>query len=296
MSTENDSAPTTVSATSDSATDARAPTRAEVAAKVRGLLMSGRDATLSTLCATRGLEGHPFASVVPYALLADGRPVIFIADIATHTEALAADPRASLFVRQRDVDGDPQKGWRVTVMGSMKKVVVEDAAPNGNGASGSTWRVDAKTYEEIEARYLSVVPTADGYKRTHGFAFWVMDAIARVRFIGGFGQIYWLDDDAVLRPSLDGFAASAEGAVRHMNDDHRENMREMCAGHFGVTPSDARMISLDRGGFLVRGVEPDRLFSFSFDREVDGTSMRKAVIDVLTTARAKSAAREGSRS
>jgi putative heme iron utilization protein len=261
----------------------RAPPRSEVARRVRGLILGERDATLSTLCATAGLEGHPFASVVPYALLADGRPVIYIADIATHTEALVADPRASLFVRQRDVEGDPQRAWRATIMGRMKRVIIDDAA---QGATHTTWRVDAETHDEIEARYRAVVPQADGYKRTHGFSFFVMDDIARVRFIGGFGQIYWLDDDAVLRPEDPSFADAAMGAVRHMNDDHSENMNEMCNGFYGVTPRDVRMASLDRAGFIVRASEPDRTYAFSFENEVDAAGVRKAVIDVLLRARA----------
>ena len=48
--------------------------------------------TLATL--SRRHPGHPFASIMPYALDAEGRPLCLISSMAMHTQNLAADARA----------------------------------------------------------------------------------------------------------------------------------------------------------------------------------------------------------
>src|SRR6266478_8966248 len=53
---------------------------------------------LATL--SRKHPGHPFASVMPYALDEQGQPLVLISAMAMHTQNLQADPRASLLVTQ----------------------------------------------------------------------------------------------------------------------------------------------------------------------------------------------------
>src|SRR5215470_1229314 len=78
------------------------PTYAE---RARTLAYLARTGTLATL--SRRHPGHPFGSVMPYALDAGGRPFFLISSMAMHTQNLEADPRASLLVTQPDWDGDP---------------------------------------------------------------------------------------------------------------------------------------------------------------------------------------------
>src|SRR5437879_12351747 len=68
-------------------------TRAEVMRGLRALLAAERHAVLATLSASR--DGWPFASVAPYALSADGEPLLLLSDLAEHTRNVRADPRAS---------------------------------------------------------------------------------------------------------------------------------------------------------------------------------------------------------
>ena len=104
---------------------AEAAWKDDAAATARGWLLQVSAGTLCTSSAQRGIEGYPFGSVVPFALTAEGLPYVLIADIAAHTANLRRDPRASLFVRQpeREVEGDPQSGWRVTVLGEMQRLL-----------------------------------------------------------------------------------------------------------------------------------------------------------------------------
>src|SRR5688572_8043923 len=75
------------------------------AERARTLVHVGRAGTLATL--SRRHPGHPFASIMPYAVDEAGRPVVLISTMAMHTQNLHADPRASLLVAQSDWAGDP---------------------------------------------------------------------------------------------------------------------------------------------------------------------------------------------
>src|SRR5688572_209461 len=93
------------------------PTFAE---RARTLVHLGRTGTLATL--SRKHSGFPFASIMPYALDGDGRPLFLISSMAMHTQNLEADARASLLVTQPGTTGDPLAAGRVTLMGRAARV------------------------------------------------------------------------------------------------------------------------------------------------------------------------------
>src|SRR3989441_224329 len=99
------------------ADDAPAVPEPTFAERARTLAYLGRTGTLATL--SRRHPGHPFASVMPYALDDAGRPVVLISSMAMHTQNLQADPRASLLVTQpglgpqREESDDPLARARV---------------------------------------------------------------------------------------------------------------------------------------------------------------------------------------
>ena len=80
------------------------------AERARTLAHLGRTGTLATL--SRKHPGHPFASVMPYALDDRGRPLVLISSMAMHTQNLAGDARASLLVAQPTA-GDPLAAARL---------------------------------------------------------------------------------------------------------------------------------------------------------------------------------------
>jgi hypothetical protein len=239
----------------------------------RRWLLENHVGTLCSTMARRGMQGFPYGSVVPFALTPEGRPFILIAGIATHTANLRQEPRASLFVRQSGLEGDPQKGWRITVMGEWEEVDRE-----------------APEVSDLHARYVERVPWADGYLSMHDFSYWRMKAIQAVRYIGGFGRIHWIDGAEVERdPMGEGIAAAAPGAVAHMNEDHGHNLLEMVKGRYGVEPGRAEMRHLTRDGFMVETHAPDGRYWFPFGREISAATLRTDVIDVLRACRQRSA-------
>src|SRR5437588_8152056 len=88
-----------------------------LAERARTLLHVARMGTLATL--SRKHPGWPFGSLMPYALDPDGRPIFLVSSMAMHTQNLNTDPRASLFVTQPGITGDPLGAARVTVMGKV---------------------------------------------------------------------------------------------------------------------------------------------------------------------------------
>lgn len=265
---------------------AKAAEERDPGADVRRWLLEGTSGTLCTLAAKRELAGWPFGSVVPYALTSDGRPIILIANLAAHTSNLRHDPRASLFVQQPEVEGDPQAGWRVTVMGRFERLVPLSKRDELKSEKGVALIPDDE-YAEVDARYRARVPQSSRYHEMHDFHYWRMSSVEKVRYIAGFGAITWLDG-SVVRPRVDtGVEEARAHAVAHMNEDHAHNLIEMCEGLYGVRPKSVKMTSLERDGFFVRSEGPDRLWFFPFERDVAGDEVRHAVIEVLKRARAK---------
>src|SRR5207244_5180353 len=97
---------------------------------------------------SRRHPGHPFASVMPYALDGTGRPLFLISSMAMHTQNRQADPRASLLVTQpglgpqRQESSDPVARARLTLMGEAR--VVPPGEPSAARAAYLTHHAQAK--------------------------------------------------------------------------------------------------------------------------------------------------------
>ena len=262
----------------------RAQRVGDPAADVRQWLLENFRATLCTTAAKPLIAGHPFGSIVPFAIDRYGKPYLMIAEIAAHTANLKQDPRAALMVSDPSAAGDPQASWRITLIGSMKRISVEGSE---HRFKSSAVQVSQDEYDDMHRRYVERVPQADGYIKQHDFSYWRMEEIVSVRYIAGFGRICWVEGQDVLREPLGGgLESAAQPAVDHMNEDHHHNMIEMCQGLYGFSPKSAKMFDLDATGFHVATQEPERSLFFSFEREIDAQSLRVAVIDVLKRARA----------
>jgi putative heme iron utilization protein len=149
------------------ADDAARPDPAQAA---RALLGAESVGVLSTLSVHR--PGYPYGSVTPYALSATGAPLFLFSRLAAHTQNLMADPRAGLFVGDRNAVEDPLAGGRVSLLGR--------AAP-----------VPAAEVDDARAHYLARWPRAADYLALGDFSFWQL-AIEEARLIAGFGEIRWL--------------------------------------------------------------------------------------------------------
>lgn len=227
----------------------------------RRLLLARNNGILSTV--SQKLGGYPFGSLAPFCLDRQGRPVVLISTIAEHTRNLKGDSRSSLIVAER-MTGDVQAGGRVTLVGDFHPTPDDD--------------------DDIAERYYRFFPTARDYHKTHDFSFWRM-TVGKVRYIGGFGEIHWLEPENVLTPNP--FNAEQESSmVDHMNEDHVDAMRRYLEHasvpvEGGAVPT---MAGVDAEGIhLLLG---DDIHRIPFDQPVTSPPMvRQALVAMSKRAR-----------
>lgn len=213
---------------------------------------------LSTI--SKRLEGYPFGSVSPFILDHGGRPVILISEIAEHTKNIDADPRVSIIVQP--YSQDMQVTGRVTVIGRAERLDGKDA---------------------LGPRYLRYFPQAAGYFAMHDFHFYRVEPV-RIRWIGGFGRIFWIDPEAFLT-GAGSLPAAEDGILAHMNADHADVLLACCRHIHQVEPDAAEMIGIDPDGFDVRA--DGRILRFEFAGPVtDAETARAALVAMAQQCRA----------
>lgn len=204
---------------------------------------------LSTI--SKRLNGFPFGSVSPFILDHAGRPVILISEIAEHTKNIDADPRVSIIVQP--YSQDMQTTGRVTVIGRAERLAEKDS---------------------LGPRYLRYFPQAEGYFAMHDFNFYRVEPV-KVRWIGGFGRIFWVDPEAYM--SASGTLAEAEaGILEHMNADHAEMLRTCCRHFHNLEEEAVAMIGIDPDGFDARC--GTRILRFEFDTPVTNAEEARAAL------------------
>ncbi|HVG25418.1 MAG TPA: DUF2470 domain-containing protein [Thermoanaerobaculia bacterium] len=210
---------------SPSAPQAPEPPHAE---RVRTLLAQERLGTLATQ--SQRHPGFPFASVMPYALGADGAPLFLVSSMAVHTQNLVAEPRASLLVMQSGADSDPLGAPRATLLGRVTRI---------------------EAGENIRAAYLERHPTSRYWIDFDDFSFFRLD-VSDVYYVGGFGVMGWVSADDYVAAERDPLMDAAPHILQHMNSDHGEALRAIARHFGGLDAEEATMVSCDRLGFVVR--------------------------------------------
>lgn len=250
--------------------DDTAPERMRVSKKqatveAQALLRSTLNGVLGTLSRK---DGFPFASVAPYALDQTGAPLLFLASIAEHTKNIREDSRTSLLIHAPvPTSEDIQTKARLCLMGEVARVPEEE-------------RVDAW------ARYRARLPAADGYTFTHDFSLWRLEP-SRLRWIGGFGEIFWLDiADFSRDKNSDPVWLERQGAVEHMNEDHLDATRDFFEAAGQTPTAEARMLSLDTFGMDFEDPSAGRL-RVDFETPTDPSRVRIDVVKALKAARAR---------
>jgi putative heme iron utilization protein len=216
----------------------------------RSLFLQESFGVLSTI--SIDAPGYPFGSVTPYAVDSQCRPIIYISHIAQHTKNLLKDPRVSLTVLE-----DHAKSSDVLTHGRVTCIADAHA-------------VDANE-EDVRERYFRYFPSAREFQATHDFSFFRLEPV-RIRFIGGFGQIFWVERDEFMISNP--FSAAHElRIIQHMNNDHADALR----GYAGGNP--AEMVGIDSEGFdLLNSGDKLRLW---FDKPVQSMDdARQALISM----------------
>jgi hypothetical protein len=231
----------------------------------RSLLQRSRQGALATLVPG---SGDPYCSLVNVASHADGSPILLISRLALHTQNILADSRVSLMLDER-AEGDPLEGSRIMLAGRAEEAKGDDAAI-------------------LRRRYLNAHPSAEVFVNFKDFSFFRIQPTA-AHLVAGFGRIIDLKPGQFLTDISDAGALleAEQGAIDHMNADHRETMNLYATRLLGADPADWRCTGCDPDGIdLAAGGTALRL---DFPRRIGTPAALRQVLKELAD-RARTAA------
>ena len=196
--------------------------------QARTLLRNQEKAVLSTHSVSK--TGYPFGSVTTYMTDHQGHPIIYISHLAQHTRNIKENPKLSLLISE-DNDNDINAGARLTLLGTVELVNNEEL-------------------EEIADKFYLKFPESRAYQETHDFKFYRVK-VEHVRYIGGFGQIHWLDLNDFLLPEPN-WKENERPAIEHMNEDHEDAMILMCSYYKNFEAEHIAMTHLYADGCVLK--------------------------------------------
>jgi len=241
--------------------------RPSPAEEARTIVSATTTGTLATLSA----DGGPWASMVGFATLPDGRPVLMVSTLAEHGRNLERDQRASLSVVApgREHARDPLDHGRLTLAGVAERATGSDA-------------------DRAHEAYVAAFPPAGLFSTFGDFSTWVL-RVERVRWVGGYGRMDSVTADGYARAEPDPVLPRARGAVRHLNEDHADAllaMTQVLGGHPDAT--SARCERADRYGLDLSAETPRGRASvrIGFEAALDGAEgLRAATVALARLAR-----------
>ena len=230
----------------------------------RSLLRRSRQGALATLMAG---SGDPYCSLVNVASHADASPILLISRLALHTKNILGDNRVSLMLDERGA-GDPLEGARIMLAGRA-----EETDPDQAGI--------------LRRRYLNAHPSAEAFIEFKDFSFFRI-VPSNAHLVAGFGRIIDLKPSQFLTDISDavGLLEAEQGAVEHMNEDHREAMNLYATKLLGAGSADWICTGCDPDGLDMQAGAATLRLDFP-ERVTSGTELRKMLVRLAGEARAK---------
>lgn len=229
----------------------------------KSLLRRSRQGALATLMAG---SGDPYCSLVNLASHPDGSPILLISGLAVHTRNILADNRVSLMLDERAA-GDPLEGARIMLSGLAEQAGADK--------------------DLLQRRYLYAHPSAEGFVSFKDFSFFKIRP-SGTHLVAGFGRIVDLKPAQFLTDltGAEDLLAAEEGAVAHMNADHRDAMDLYATKLLGAASGDWRCTGCDPEGLDMQDGQTALRLDFP-ERVTDGTSLRKMLVRLAGEARTK---------
>lgn len=234
----------------------------------RTLLRQSELGVLSTH--SKANDGYPFGSVSTYMSTVNGDAIFYISDLAQHTKNLLADSKMCLTVFSgaegaKGNDDDPNAGARLSLLGK--------ALP-----------ISEHEIEATQQRFFKLYPESRRYQSTHDFEFFKLGT-ERVRFIGSFGDINWINKEAWSLPTPE-WLSGEDSMVQHMNEDHEDAMQLMCKHFFELDTEHVEMLTLTPDGCFLRADQGKPIFIAFEDIVHSGQEVRQQLVKLTHAARA----------
>ena len=200
-------------------------------------------AILSTM--SNKYEGYPFGSFITYVSDRNRTLFMYTSDIAQHTKNLKSNPKACVTLFKLDTDYDKQNSSRLTLMGDLKTVSNEEL-------------------DDCQNRFIKFLPESKKYSSMHDFKFYKL-VISRVRWIGGFGDIAWLNPKN-WNDEKPKWSKNETMMIDHMNEDHSNVIQSALNAQYGIKDKKAQMIALTIDGYYISSKE--NIYFINFDKPV----------------------------
>jgi len=207
------------------------------------LYRSTNAAILSTM--SNKYEGYPFGSFITYVSDRNRTLFMYTSDIAQHTKNLKSNPKACVTLFKLDTDYDKQNSSRLTLMGDLKTVSNEEL-------------------DDCQDRFIKFLPESKKYSSMHDFKFYKL-VISRVRWIGGFGDIAWLNPKN-WNDEKPKWSKNETMMIDHMNEDHSNVVQSALNAQYGIKDKKAQMIALTIDGYYISSKE--NIYFINFDKPV----------------------------
>jgi putative heme iron utilization protein len=230
----------------------------------RSLLRRSRQGALASLVPG---SGDPYCSLVNVASHPDGSPILLISRLALHTKNILGDSRVSLMLDERAA-GDPLEGSRIMLAGRAEQA--------GDGEAVL-----------LRRRYLNAHPSAETFVDFKDFAFFRIRPTA-AHLVAGFGRIVDLQPEQFLTDigGAEALLEAEQGAVEHMNADHRDAMSLYATKLLGAEAADWTCTGCDPDGIDMQAGSATLRLDFP-ERVTGGTELRKMLVRLAGEARAK---------
>ena len=229
----------------------------------RSLLRRSRQGALATLMAG---SGDPYCSLVNVASHADGSPILLISRLALHTQNILGDARVSLMLDER-APGDPLEGSRIMLAGRAEEASGDDLAI-------------------LRCRYLNAHPSSEVFVNFKDFSFFRIRPLT-AHLVAGFGRIVDLKPEQFLTDISDAASLleTEQGAIDHMNADHRDAMNLYATRLLGAEAADWSCTGCDPDGIDMRSGATTLRLDFP-QRIVTPAALRQVLKQLADQARA----------
>ncbi|WGD53249.1 pyridoxamine 5'-phosphate oxidase family protein [Bradyrhizobium sp. CB1650] len=229
----------------------------------KSLLRRSRQGALATLMTG---SGDPYCSLVNLASHPDGSPILLISGLAVHTRNILADARVSLMLDER-APGDPLEGARIMLSGRAEQADDEK--------------------ELLRRRYLNAHPLAEAFVSFKDFSFFRI-RVTGTHLVAGFGRIIDLKPEQFLTDlaGAEDLLEAEEGAVAHMNADHRDTMNLYATKLLNAAVGNWRCTGCDPEGLDMQVAQTVLRLEFP-ERVTSGAALRKMLVRLAGEARAK---------
>jgi len=218
------------------------------------LYRTANSAILSTI--SKKFQGYPFGSFITYVSDKNRTLFIYTSDIAQHTINLKNDSKSCVTLFKLDTDLDKQNSSRLTLIGDLAEVPKYDLA-------------------DCKKRFEKFLPQSKQYASMHDFNFYKLK-ISQARWIGGFGEIAWLDPKN-WNDSIPKWSKNEDMIIEHMNEDHSNVIHSALNAIYGIKDCNAKMFALSIDGYYI--LSKEEIYFISFDKPIfKQLDYRKALV------------------